>query len=160
MKRSLVILAMTLLSLTAVAQNATASPCPISFLKVDPSWVSTRIQNTSGKTIVGLTFYSALADATEHWTWVHYNFDQTRPLMEFGWNRSISPMASKTLAWDRGGLDFQHGGGGALVLTSALFSDGTSWEDPADRATCKATWYNSNKKSFVKPIELPVRPPT
>jgi hypothetical protein len=160
MKRFFAILVTTFLSLSAVAQNTAPPACPITFLKIDPSAISTRIQNTSGKTIVGLTFYAALADATEHWKWVHYNFDETRPLMELGWNKSISPMASKSLSWDRGGLDFEHGGGGALVLTSALFSDGTSWEDPPDRATCKAVWYNSNKKAFVKPIELPMRPPS
>ena len=138
MKRSFAILATTFLSLSAVAQTTAPSACPITFLKLDPFGISTRIQNTSGKTIVGLTFYAALADATEHWKWVHYDFDQSRPLMEMGWNKPIAPGASKSLSWDRGGLDFEHGGGGALVLTGALFSDGTSWEDPLDRATCKA----------------------
>jgi hypothetical protein len=160
MKRFFAILATALLSLSAAAQTPAASTCPVTFLKVDPSGISTRIQNTSGKTIVGLTFYAALADATEHWAWVHYGFDQSGPLMELGWNKSISPMASKSLSWDRRGLDFEHGGGGAIVLTSALFSDGTSWEDPPDRSTCKALWYNSHKKSFVRPVELPVRPPS
>jgi hypothetical protein len=160
MNRFFTILAATLLSLPAVAQSTPPATCPINFLVIDPSAISTRIQNTSGKTIVGLTFYAALADATEHWTWVHYDFDQTRPLMQLGWNKSISPMAKKSLSWDRQGLDFEHGGGGAIVLTSALFSDGTSWDDPPDHATCKAVWFNSHKKSFVKPIELPVRPPS
>jgi len=104
-------------------------------VKFDPSGISTRIQNTSGKTIVGLTFYAALADATEHWKWYHYDFDDSRPLREFGWNKEIKPMASKSLSWGAD-LDFEHGGGGAFVLTSALFSDGTSWEETSSGSSC------------------------
>jgi len=146
------------LCIAAHAQpQAVSTACPVSFAWFHPDSLSARIQNTSGKTIVGLSFYAALADATEHWRWYHYSFDLTRPLREFGWNKTIKPTASKTLSWDRTDLDFEHGGGGAFVLTSVLFQDGSSWESPIDRADCKTIWYNSHKKSFSRPIDLPIR---
>jgi hypothetical protein len=147
------------LPLQLLSQTNSPPPnCPITFLKLNPDEVSTRVRNNSGKTIIGLTFYAALADATEHWKWVHYDLDNSRPLREFGWNRPIKPGASKSMSWDRTNLDFDHGGGGALVLTSVLYGDGTSWEELPDGATCKAVWYNSHKKSFARPIDLPRRP--
>ena len=155
------ILGLVLIAFTSPLLSQTNPPsptCPVNFLKLNPDAVSTRIQNTSGKTIVGLTFYAALADATEHWKWVHYDLDDSRPLREFGWNKQIKPGESKTLSWDRANLDFEHGGGGALLLTSVLYQDGSAWEERPDQATCKAVWYNSHKKSFTRPIELPRRP--
>ena len=137
--------------------NGAPSGCPLNLIRFNPSDVTIRVQNTSGKTIVGLSFFAALADATEHWKWYHYDFDDSRPLREFGWNKEIRNGASKTLSWDRNDLDFEHGGGGAFVLTSVLFADGTSWEEAPDRASCSALWYNSHKKNFTRAIVLPPR---
>ena len=151
------LVAMLLLPLAVMAQTNTApAACPVTFVRFDPSAISTRIQNTSGKTIVGLTFYAALADAKENWKWYHYDFDDSRPLREFGWNKEIKPMASKSLSWGAD-LDFEHGGGGAFVLTSVLFSVGTSWEETPSGASCKVLWFNSHKKSFARPVVLPAR---
>jgi hypothetical protein len=146
----------------AHAQNSTPSApapvaCPIEFVHFDPSGVSVRIRNVSGKKIVGLTFDAALADATEHWKWYHWYFDDSRPIREFGWNKTINEGAVKTLSWHSADIDFEHGGGGAFVLTSALFEDGSMWEEPAVGASCKYVWYNSHKKSFVRPVQLPLR---
>jgi hypothetical protein len=63
----------------AHAQNSPPSApapvaCPTEFVHFDPSGVSVRIRNVSGKKIVGLTFDAALADATEHWKWYHWLF--------------------------------------------------------------------------------------
>jgi hypothetical protein len=140
----------------APSTGAPAS-CPIEFRHFDPSGVSVRIKNVSGKKVVGLTFNAALADATEHWKWYHWGFDDTRPIREFGWNKLIKDGASKTLSWYRADIDFEHGGGGAFVLTSALFEDGSIWEEAPDGASCKYVWYNSHKKSFVRPVLLPLR---
>jgi hypothetical protein len=146
------------LPVSALAQTIPApSSCPLDFVNFNPSAVSVRVRNTSGKAIVGLSFYAALSDATEHWKWLHWNFDETKPLREFGWNKPIKPAAAKTLSWDRADLDFEHGGGGAFVLTSVLFDDGSAWEEPPDSASCKVIWLNGHKKSFVKPFELPLR---
>jgi len=117
-----------------------------------------RIKNVSGKRIVGLVFNAALADATEHWKWLHWDFDEGRPVREFGWNKLIKNGEVKKLSWYRADIDFEHGGGGAFVLTSALFDDGSVWEEPGDSASCKYAWYNSHKKSFARPVELPFRP--
>jgi hypothetical protein len=146
----------------AHAQNATTTlappaACPIQFVHFDPAGVSVRIKNVSGKKIVGLTFNAALADATEHWKWYHWYFDDNRPIREFGWNKIIKESAAKTLSWDRADIDFEHGGGGAFVLTSALFEDGSIWEEAAVGDSCKYVWYNSHKKSFVRPVQLPLR---
>jgi hypothetical protein len=146
-----------LLPLPVLSQMNAPAVCPVEFLRLDPSAVSLRVRNISGKTIVGLSFYAALADATEHWKWVHWDFDDARPLREFGWNKPIKAQAAKNLSWDRGGLDFEHGGGGALVLTSVLFEDGTSWEESPDGSSCRAAWYNNHKKTFTRPIDLPAR---
>jgi hypothetical protein len=71
-----------------------------------------------------LVFNAAIADAAEHWIWPHWYFDVNRPI---GWNKVIKADAAKTLSWDRADVDFEHGGGGAFVLTSVPFEDGTSW---------------------------------
>jgi hypothetical protein len=146
------------LSLPAFSQTTSAqSACPVDFVSFNPGGVSVRVKNISGKAIVGLSFYAALSDATEHWKWIHWNFDETKPLREFGWNKPLKPLAAKTLSWDRADLDFEHVGGGAFVLTSALFEDGSAWEEPAGGASCKVLWLNGHKRVFVKPIELPLR---
>lgn len=116
-----------------------------------------RIKNTSGKTIVGLVFNAALADATEHWKWFHWDLDDGRPLRDFGWNKEIKASASKRLTWGWGtNLDFEHIGGGAFVLTSVLFDDGTRWEEQNENGACKALWYKHKTLAF-RPIELPPR---
>lgn len=124
------------------------SVCPLDVLKFDASGINVRVRNVSGKTIVGIAFNAALADATEHWTWVHWDLDQNRPLREFGWNKALRPGDTKTLSWNGPNLDFRHGGGGAFVLTSVLFDDGSNWEEPINRASCKIIWYNGHRKSF------------
>jgi hypothetical protein len=156
------VIATLVFSPVARAQSAASSPaapvaCPVQFVRFNPSGVSVRIKNVSGKKIVGLVFNAALADATENWKWYHWSFDDTRPIREFGWNRLIKDGASKTLTWYREDLDFEHGGGGAFVLTSALFEDGSVWEESGDSASCKYIWYNNHKKSFVRPVLLPLR---
>lgn len=142
---------------SATPGAAASAACPVQFVHFNPSGVSVRIKNVSGKKIVGLVFNAALADATENWKWYHWGFDDTRPIREFGWNKLIKEGASKTLSWYREDLDFEHGGGGAFVLTSALFEDGSVWEEPNDSASCKYVWYNSHKKTFVRPVQLPFR---
>jgi hypothetical protein len=116
-----------------------------------------RVKNTSGKPIVGLVFNAALSDATEHWLWLHWDFDINRPIRDFGWNKLIKPDAAKTLSWDRADLDFSHGGGGAFVLTSVLFADGSTWEEAPGSASCRHVWLNNHKKTFVRPVQLPFR---
>jgi hypothetical protein len=125
----------------------------------NPDAVNVRVKNVSGKTIVGLSFYAALSDATEHWKWFHWNFDEDRPLQEFGWNKLLKPDAAKTLSWNRALLDFEHSGGTAFVLTSVLFQDGSRWEEPADGASCKVIWHKGRHRVFTTPIQLPPREP-
>lgn len=154
--------AAALLQMPVVAQNAPgisapAAGCPVRFLKFNPWGVSVRVKNVSGKPIAGLTFNAAIADATEHWTWLHWDFDVNRPIRDFGWNRVIKPDSSKTLSWDLANLDFHHGGGGAFVLTGVLYTDGTTWDEAPEGATCKFVWSNSHKKFFIKPVQLPFR---
>ena len=43
------------------------------------------------------------------------------------------------------------------MLSSVLFEDGSSWEEPISSASCKYIWYADHKKSFVKPVVLPPR---
>jgi hypothetical protein len=159
--RKSVLIAATFLSPAfVVAQNSAPAPpnaCPVQFVHFSPSAVSVRIRNTSGKKIIGLVFNAALADATEHWKWYHWDFDASRPIRDFGWSKSIKNGDAKTLAWNFADLDFDHGGGGAFVLTSALFEDGTSWEESKDTASCKYVWYNSHKKFLARPVLLPFR---
>jgi hypothetical protein len=76
--------AVVFLPLLAHAQVTTGPACPVAFLHFNPDAVSVRVKNVSGKTIVGLSFYAALSDATEHWTWLHWNLNQDQPLREFG----------------------------------------------------------------------------
>jgi hypothetical protein len=130
--------------------------CPVEVLSFNPAGVTVHIRNSSGKTIVGLVFNAAISDATEHWKWLHWGFDQNRPLRDFGWNKAIKAGASKRLVWGIADLDFEHSGGGAFVLTSVLFSDGSSWEEPPDDASCTSFWYKHKKSSF-RPVELPLR---
>jgi hypothetical protein len=106
-------------------RRGTLQHAPLKFVHFAPSGVSVRIRNVSGKKIVGLTFNAALRDAAQHWKWYHWYFDDNRPIREFGWNKVIKEGAAKTLSWDRPDIDFEHGGGGAFVLTSALFEDGS-----------------------------------
>ena len=144
--------------LSVSAQNGaltTQNGCPVELLKLKPSGVALRIRNTSGKKIVGLVFNVAVADATEHWKWLYK--DDGRSIRDFGWNKQIKDGEEKNLVWPGANINFYHGGGGVLVLTSALFEDGSSWEEPKDSATCKSVWYNSHKKSFLHPVVLPVR---
>jgi hypothetical protein len=143
-------------SQTAPAESDAASSCPLVIHQFRPWEIRAHVENTSGKTIVGLTFYVALADATEHWKWLHYNFDDSRPRHEFGWNKPLKPGAEKTLWWNRD-VDFDRGGGGAFVLSSVLFEDGSTWEEATDYSSCKFLWYNHHKKSFSRPVELPPR---
>jgi hypothetical protein len=147
------------LSPGAFAQSAfpASSICPVQFLRFDPGGVSARIRNVSGKQIVGLVFNAAVADATEHWKWLHWNFDDARPVQTFGWNKPIKIGETKKLSWDRVDLDFEHGGGAAFVLTSVLFEDGSSWEEADDQASCKYVWFHNHKKFFAKPVQLPFR---
>ena len=157
---SLLATAAFLCSPLAQAQNSISAPapgCPVEFVNFNPSGVSVRVRNTSGKKIVGLVFNAALADATEHWKWYHWDFDNSRPIRDFGWNKGIKTGDAKTLSWDRADLDFDHGGGGAFVLTSALFEDGSTWEESKDTATCKYVWSHRHKKSFARPVLLPFR---
>jgi hypothetical protein len=129
----------------------------VQFVRFNPSGVYVRIKNVSGKNIVGLSFNAAIADATEHWKWLHWEFSDTLPIRDFGWNRRIKVDAAKTLSWDRAYLDFNHGGGGAFVLTSVLFEDGSTWQESSGGASCKYVWHNSHKQSFVRPVILPLR---
>ncbi|MGD0695682.1 MAG: hypothetical protein ABSB82_12595 [Terriglobia bacterium] len=140
---------------TAASSSTAPSTCPIQFDRFNPSSLSVRIRNTSGKKIVGLVFNAALADATEHWKWYHWDFDDTRPVRSFDWNKTIKEGERKKLSWSWTDLDFQHGGGGAFVLTSSLFDDGSIWESSGGRTSCMCLWYNSHKKGLIRPVELP-----
>ncbi len=115
---------------TASPNSATPAACPVQFIHFSPSGVSVRIKNTSGKRIVGIVFNAAFADATEHWKWYHWAFDDTRPICDFGWNKQIRNGDAKTLSWSNADIDFEHGGGGAFVLTSVLFEDGSFGRSP------------------------------
>jgi hypothetical protein len=140
-----------------VTDPAGSASCPVQLVKFNPAGVSVRIKNVSNKAIVGLVFNAAIADAAEHWKWLHWYFDDGRPVQEFGWNKTIKAGAAKSLSWYRYHLDFEHGGGGAFVLTSVLFEDGSSWEETGDGASCKYVWYDNHKKFFAKPVQLPFR---
>jgi len=116
-----------------------------------------RVKNLTKNDIVGLVFDVALADAAENWKWLHWNFDDTRPLEDFGWNKPIKAGENKKISWSSKDLGFEHNGGGAFVLTSILFADGSGYRAPADNSVCKLVWYNSNKKGLVRQVELPAR---
>lgn len=144
------------LSPSTYAQNATSGPpvpatCPVQFLRFDPDGMSARIRNVSGKKIVGLVFNAAVADATEHWKWLHWDFDDARPVQNFGWNKPIKVDEKKKLSWPRVDLNFEHGGGGVL------FEDGSVWEEAGDQASCKYVWFHNHKKFFARPVQLPFR---
>jgi hypothetical protein len=119
--------------------------------------VGLKVRNITKNDVVGMVFEVALADAAENWKWLHWNFDDTRPLRDFGWNKPIKPGEAKNLSWDSADLDFQHNGGGAFVLTSVLFSDGSGYSVPQNNSICKLVWYNGNKKGLVRPVDLPPR---
>jgi hypothetical protein len=149
-------------SQTSQSDSNAPTACPIEVLSFNPSGVTVHLRNTSGKTIVGLVFNAAISDATEHWKWVHWDFDDSRPLRDFGWNKAIKRGATKRLTWDDGWgsyLDFENIGGGAFVLTSVLFDDGSRWQETTDGDSCKSLWYKHKKSSF-RPIELPPRQAT
>jgi hypothetical protein len=139
-----------------VPSQTLPSACPVEILGFNPSGITVQIRNTSGKTIVGLVFDAAISDATEHWKWLHWGFDESRPLRDFGWNKAIKPNAKKRLTWTIADLDFEHAGGGAFVLTSVLFEDGSSWEERTDGSSCKCFWYK-HKKSAFRPVQFPPR---
>jgi hypothetical protein len=145
---------------TTGSSTTASAGCPIRFMNFSPGgafWLNTRIKNTSGRTIVGLVFNAALSDATEHWKWYHWEFDDARPIHDFDWNRKIKSGETKRLSWDQVDLKFEHGGGVAFVLTSALFDDGSIWEESADQAACRYVWYNHHKEALVRPVVLPFR---
>jgi len=141
---------------TGPARAAPATTCPVELLELHVSRVKVRLKNTSGKIITGLVFNAALSDATEHWKWLHWNYDQTRPLQEFGWNKPLKEDEIRNLSWDVD-LEHEHGGGVAFVLTSVLFADGSTWEEDIDSANCKGIWHNHHKNGFTKPVQLPRR---
>ena len=153
-------LAVFMISASARPQTVQPSPvgplaCPTEILSFDPSGVSVRIRNTSGKTIVGLVFNAALSNATEQWKWFHWDFDENRPVRDFGWNKKIKDGQTKRMSWSAS-LDFEHSGGGAFVLTSVLFEDGSDWQERADGSSCRSLWFKHKKAAF-KPIRLPPR---
>jgi hypothetical protein len=76
---------------------------------------------------------------------------------QFGWNNTIDANQTKTLHWNQGNLDFEHVGGGAFVLTSMLFEDGSGWDELADSSSCKIVWRKGHTRVFTRPIELPAR---
>ncbi|HEY1801984.1 MAG TPA: hypothetical protein VGG46_13730 [Terriglobales bacterium] len=127
--------------------------------RVSASPLSVRVKNTTGKTIVGLVFYVALADAAEHWAWFHWNFDPARPLRDFGWNRPIKPNVLKKVAWYGADAELEdsHSSGGALVLSNILFEDGSSWDMPPDESSCRILWHDKHIKGFTRPVVLPPR---
>jgi hypothetical protein len=153
--------------------DSTLSSCPVTFLKFEASGfngVYVRVRNNSTKKIVGLTFNAALADATEHWNWLGWpdlelpyselngRLSDSGTLRGFGWNKELKPGEAKTTSWDRD-LGHEHGGGVAFVLISALFDDGSRWDELPDRASCVALWHNNHKKGIAKSVVLPPRPP-
>ena len=160
MRRSVLVALTTLFLVTPLATmegqlQPPGSPCPIQAIHFNPSGLSVRVENTSGKTIVGMSWFAAIADATEHWNWIYWNLPGPLRLREFNWNKEVKPSAKKTLDWSYADLDFKHASGGAFVLGSVLFSDGTRWEElPADHV-CQVLWLESNKKAFARPEELP-----
>jgi len=60
---------------TASPGSTSPAACPVQFIRFNPSGVSVRVKNISGKPIVGLVFNAAIADAAEHWIWLHWYFD-------------------------------------------------------------------------------------
>jgi hypothetical protein len=156
---SRVAIAAIFVSLPSFAQDTSSingPNCPIVLLRINPAAVSVHVKNASGKVIVGLVFKVALSDATEHWKWLHWDFDDGKPLREFGWNKRITANSSKTLTWPAANLDFEHVGGGAFVLTSVLYEDSSDWNATVDNSDCKILWLK-HKKSFTRDVRLPPR---
>jgi hypothetical protein len=83
---------------SAPSGAAPRATCPVQILHFNPDGVSVRIRNASGEAIVGLVFNAALADAAEHWKWYHWDFADSRPIREFGWNKTIKAGAAKSLS--------------------------------------------------------------
>jgi hypothetical protein len=153
------VLAFVFFAPLAQAQAVSQTPpdpsvCPVQFQNFDPGDTSIRVKNISGKKIVGLVFNAALSDATEHWIWIHWNLDQNRSLRDFSWNREMKPDDSKRITWNVY-LAFDHVGGAAMVLSSALFADGTRWEASSDVAACSVLWHNHHKKGFLRAPDFP-----
>jgi hypothetical protein len=151
-------IAVLVLSLPAGAktENSSSTPavaCPVELTDLHVNAVRIKVRNTTGKKIVGLVFNAAFSDATERWKWLHWNYDDGRPLQEFGWTKEVNDGETKKLTWGWD-LEHEHGGGVALVLTSILFADGSSWQDDSDNGACKGLWYNRHKKGFSRPVEL------
>jgi hypothetical protein len=44
-----------------------------------------------------MTWFAAIADATEHWNWIYWNLPGPLRLREFNWNKEVKPSAKKTL---------------------------------------------------------------
>ncbi len=156
----LVIVAFSLPFPVLAQVNVMPSSCPVKILKFNPSGFngfSIRVENLTGKKIVGMTFNIAISDATEHWKWLHYDYDPARPLVGFNWNEAVKPGGAKTLNWGNKEFNYEHGGGGAFVLTSVLYEDGSSWDELPNRAACQALWHDYHKKGLTRAVELPIR---
>lgn len=123
--------------------------CIVELKNLHVDSLSVELKNTSGKMIVGLVFNVAFADATERWRWLHWDYDLNRPLQEFGWNKSIGEGESKKLRWGFD-FDYEHGGGVALVLTSVLYADGSSWEEEPQGTSCMQIWHHHHKKRIYQ----------
>lgn len=167
MKRSWVIptVAVLALSLRAGAQTeapaaAPAAACPVELTDLRADTVRITVKNTSGKKITGMMFNVAISDATENWRWLHWYYDDSLPLREFGSTHSVDAGESKKLNWDRLDLEREFRGGVAMVLIGILFADGSSWQDDSDSGACKGLWHNHHKSGFSKPVDLPPRGPS
>ncbi len=126
-------------SQTAPAESDAASSCPLVIHQFRPWEIRAHVENTSGKTIVGLTFYVALADATEHWKWLHYNFDDSRPLHGSVWNKPLGPGAEMTLRWNRDLLILDQSAGSRLSPLPVEISFNMCWTGPWF-ASAKGSW--------------------
>lgn len=163
-----------LFPLFAHSQSTPAKPaamptCPVEFLQVNPKGVNIHVKNVTGKKIVGLQFYAAVANATETWRWVQWgpldawtgnrhalaDLSSKEKRRSFNWNRTVEAGATKKLSWDNVDLYWDRSGGGVFVLNSVLFEDGSTWDEVPFASTCKIAWVNNHKKAFVRPIELP-----
>ena len=81
----------------SLAGAQTPSACPLELSEFHVSSLSVHIRNTSSKPIAGMVFNVAFSDATERWKWLHWNYDLTRPLQEFGWNKVVKAGEEKKL---------------------------------------------------------------
>lgn len=154
---SAVILGFSVGACAQSSANASTSGCPVELSQFGVSNLHIHVRNTSGKRIVGMVFNLALSDATEHWKWLHWDYDLNRPIQDFGWNKEVKEGESKKLSWP---LDYEreHSSGVALVLASILFSDGTAWESASEGYSCMEVWHHKHKKGgFARQVELPPR---